>query len=215
MAPCGVPVSPADISLNKYSLEFQYEDIRRATRCFDPQLRLGKGAFGAVFRGLRADGTEVAVKAIDVPAEGGFEEEVRVLSKFRHPNLVILMGFARYGSKRFLIYELLEGGDVYKRLQRSSIEGKPFPWRCRVGAAYDAACGLSHLHNSEPEAFHRDIKSANILLDRNGTAKMADFGLACMTHAAAHRVKQASGTVGYACPLYVQRGVVTEGSEVW
>merc|ERR1712137_1269038 len=57
--------------------------------------------------------------------------------------------------------------------------------------------------------------SPNILLDRNGTAKMADFGLACLSQTAQHKVKQASGTVGYACPLYVQRGVVTEGSEVY
>merc|ERR1719240_1638932 len=63
--------------------------------------------------------------------------------------------------------------------------------------------------------FHRDIKSPNILLDRNGTAKMADFGLACLSQTAQYKVKQASWTVGYACPLYVQRGVVTEGSEIY
>jgi hypothetical protein len=88
-------------------------------------------------------------------------------------------------------------------------------WKERVSIALDAACGLSHLHHSSPKVFHRDIKTPNILLDKNGTAKMADFGLACLSMASAHRVKQASGTVGYACPLYVQRGVVTEGSEVY
>ncbi|KAF4758636.1 hypothetical protein FOZ63_010513, partial [Perkinsus olseni] len=63
--------------------------------------------------------------------------------------------------------------------------------------------------------FHRDIKSPNILLDRNSTAKMADFGLACLSHGQSHKVKQASGTIGYACPYYIQRGVVTEASEVY
>merc|ERR550532_3745752 len=125
------------------------------------------------------------------------------------------MGFARCGPQRFLVYELLAGGDVHRRLRRSNVEAVPFPWSQRVSAAFDAACGLSHLHHATPKVFHRDIKSANILLDRNGTAKMADFGLACLSHAKAHRVQSAAGTVGYACPLYARRRVVTEGSEVY
>ncbi|CAJ1447247.1 unnamed protein product, partial [Effrenium voratum] len=170
---------------------------------------------GGVYKGTLKDGTEVAVKVLEVPNEAGFEEEVKVLSKFRHPNLVILMGFARHGFQRLLVYEMLAGGDVHRRLQRSCHEDAPFSWQQRVGVALDAACGLSHLHHSSPKVFHRDIKSPNILLDKNGTAKMADFGLACLSHTAAHRVARASGTVGYACPLYVRRGVVTEGSEVY
>jgi len=209
------PPLPADISLNKYSLEYQYSELQCATDNFDQRHQLGKGAFGAVYQGLRPDGTEIAVKVMDVPEEGGFEDEVRVLSKFRHPNLVILMGFARHGKQRFLVYELLAGGDVFKRLQQSCREDVPFLWRNRISAVYDAACGLSHLHNSKPKAFHRDIKSANILLDRNGTAKMADFGLACLSHTQARHVEQASGTPGYACPLYARRNIVTEGSEVY
>mmetsp|Transcript_63328 Transcript_63328/g.178757 ORF Transcript_63328/g.178757 Transcript_63328/m.178757 type:complete len:818 (-) Transcript_63328:133-2586(-) len=207
---------PADISLNKYSLEFSFLELQGATNNFDVANQLGEGAFGAVYKGIRpSDGTEIAVKALDVPEEGGFEEEVRVLSKFRHPNLVILLGFARRGKQRLLVYELLEGGDVYHRLQNSTRGTLSFPWRARVSAAYDACCGLSHLHNSKPKAFHRDIKSANILLDRNGTAKMADFGLACLSHTQEHQVQQAGGTPGYACPHYVRTRIVTEGSEVY
>jgi len=205
----------ADFALNQISLEYSFAELQHATRHFDPNSTLGHGSFGGVFKGVQRDGTEVAIKVLDIPEEAGFEEEVKVLSKFRHPNLVILMGFARHDSKRYLVYELLSGGDVYKRLQRSCVENHPFTWRQRVSAAFDAACGLSHLHHASPKVFHRDIKSPNILLDRNGTAKMADFGLACLSHQSEHRVKQASGTVGYACPLYVQRGVVTEGSEVY
>ena len=89
------------------------------------------------------------------------------------------------------MYELLGGGDVYKRLQKSCVEGVPYTWRQRVSTAFDAACGLSHLHHASPKVFHRDIKSPNILLDRNGTAKMADFGLACCSHTTEHRVQQA------------------------
>jgi len=204
-----------DSALNQISLEYSYPDLQAATSNFAEAKKLGAGSYGGVFQGLLKDGTEVGVKVLDVPDEAGFEEEVKVLSKFRHPNLVILMGFARNNAQRCLVYELLGGGDVHRRLQRSCVENVAFPWRQRVSIALDAACGLSHLHHSSPKVFHRDIKSPNILLDKNGTAKMADFGLACLSHASAHRVKQASGTVGYACPLYVQRGVVTEGSEVY
>mmetsp|Transcript_7948 Transcript_7948/g.17655 ORF Transcript_7948/g.17655 Transcript_7948/m.17655 type:complete len:814 (+) Transcript_7948:96-2537(+) len=202
-------------SLSQLSLEYSYTELQTATRNFDESHRLGDGTFGGVFRGIQKDGTEVAVKVLELSEDAGFDEEVKVLSKFRHPNLVILMGFARHDRNSFLVYELLSGGDVYKRLQKSHAEGVPFPWRHRVSVAFDAACGLSHLHNSSPKVFHRDIKSPNILLDRNGTAKMADFGLACLSHTSAHKVKQASGTIGYCCPLYVQRGLVTEGSEVY
>ena len=72
----------------------------------------------------------------------------------------------------------------------------------------------SHIHNFMPKVFHRDIKSPNILLDKNGNAKMADFGLACLSHSSTQRVHETTGTIGYADPLYVKRGVVTEGSEV-
>lgn len=211
----GSPPIHTDSSLNHISLEYSYAELHRATRNFGASQKVGAGSYGGVFRGELEDGTQVAVKVLELPDEAGFEEEVKVLSKFRHPNLVILMGFARNEKERLLVYEMLAGGDLHKRLQRSCMENVAFLWKDRVSIALDAACGLSHLHHSSPKVFHRDIKSPNILLDKNGTAKMADFGLACLTTARSHRVKQASGTVGYACPLYVQRGVVTEGSEVY
>lgn len=125
------------------------------------------------------------------------------------------MGFAVNGSQRLLVYEYLSGGDVSRRLQKCARDGLSFTAVQRLSVALDAACGLSHLHNANPKVFHRDIKTANILLDRNGGAKMADFGLACLSRSSEHKVKQASGTIGYACPYYIQRGVVTEGSEVY
>ncbi|OLP86699.1 putative serine/threonine-protein kinase [Symbiodinium microadriaticum] len=205
----------ASTTVNQLSLEYPFEELQQATHDFCGNLRLGYGSFGGVFRGIQKDGTEVAIKVLDVGDEGGFEEEVRVLSKFRHPNLVILMGFARHGPQRFLVYEHLAGGDVFRRLQRCAQDNVPFTWRERLSVAFDASCGLSHLHNASPKVFHRDIKCPNILLDRNGTAKIADFGLACCSHYKEQKVQQAAGTVGYACPHYVNKGVVTEGSEVY
>eukprot|EP00397_Hematodinium_sp_SG-2012_P001478 GEMP01001481.1.p1 GENE.GEMP01001481.1~~GEMP01001481.1.p1 ORF type:complete len:808 (+),score=149.15 GEMP01001481.1:101-2524(+) len=210
---------PTDQSLNQISLEYGYSELCRATKDWDQDINLiGTGSYGSVYRGVLDDGTEVAIKTLDLPDEGGFAEEVRVLSRFRHPNLVILMGLARHNTQRLLVYELLAGGDAHCRLQQSQTNQRPFPWYQRVSVALDAACGLSHLHHATPKVFHRDIKCPNILIDQNGTAKMADFGLACLDTLGdkiGFRVKQASGTVGYACPIYIQTGVITEGSEVY
>lgn len=206
----GIP--PTDANLNSISLEYSYSDIVRASRNFAPSSLLGKGSYGSVYKGILKDGTEVAIKVLNNPKESGFKEEVTVLSKFRHPNLVILMGLSRNGRDRYLIYELLPGGDLCSRLQKDP----NFDWRKRMTACLDAALGLSHLHNASPKVFHRDIKTQNILLDRNGTAKMADFGLAVLVQPKAGvRVDQCSGTLGYADPLYISSSVVTEGSEVY
>lgn len=210
------PRYKSDAHLNGVCIEYREEDIKEATRNFDPKFLLGSGTFGCVYKGTMGDGTEVAIKVLQVPEEAGFEDEVKVLSRFRHPNLVILMGFGRHAATggRSLIYEYLAGGDVSKRLQRSRQQVESFEWKARLSAALDAACGLSHLHNMSPRAFHRDIKAPNILLDRNGTAKMADFGLSCVSSGSQHKVQQASGTVGYACPEYIRSGIITEFSEV-
>ncbi|CAD7976003.1 unnamed protein product, partial [Amoebophrya sp. A25] len=109
-------IPPTDAALNKLSLEYSYEDILQATGHFSPKCQLGQGTYGFVFKGNLKDGTEVAIKVLNQPKESGFKEEVEVLSKFRHPNLVILMGFARgIAKERCLIYELLET-DVCSRL---------------------------------------------------------------------------------------------------
>merc|ERR1719262_863402 len=134
-----VPVTYADSSLNQISLEYTDAELQQATDNFNDSMKLGSGTYGGVYRGALRDGTEVAIKVLDVPDEAGFEEEVKVLSKFRHPNLVILMGFARRDSQRFLVYEMLEGGDLHKKLQRSCQEGLHFPWHERVSIALDCA----------------------------------------------------------------------------
>lgn len=205
-----------DAHLDGLSNEYSEEDIGEATNGFDRSCLLGSGACGSVYKGAMKDGSEVAIKMLKNPTLAGFDEEVKVLSRFRHPNLVILMGFARHPAtgSRSLVYEFLSGGDVSGRIQRCRMGKQPFEAALRLSVALDAASGLSHMHNANPRAFHRDIKCPNILLDKNGTAKMADFGLACVSSSASHKVHLASGTAGYACPEYVRTGVVTEGSEV-
>ncbi|CAE7796781.1 PBL2 [Symbiodinium sp. CCMP2592] len=217
--------------LAEIAIRYNYEELRAATRDWSKSRQLGSGSYGAVFKGEMEDGSEVAIKMIDLGALGaagqtedmaGFEEEVKNLSKFRHPNLVTLIGWGKHEQFRYLVYELMTGGDVYDRLLKSRRRDNPTPfiWYERISALLDAASGLSHMHNSKPKAFHRDIKAANILLDRHGTAKMADFGLSCTSsgqgQSGSHvKVKTISGTPGYACPIYARTGRVTEFSEVY
>merc|ERR1740121_837071 len=188
--------------LTDISLEYAYQDLYDATSGFCKESRLGAGAAGAVYRGTLKSQTQVAIKVL--LANGGmngFEDEVRVLSRFRHPNLVTLLGWGQSTNEKekYLIYELLEGGDVGNKLEKARDGRAPFPWPQRLRVALDSACGLSHMMNSTPKAFHRDIKPANILLDAGGGAKMADFGLAgtIRDNTKQLMVENISGTPGY------------------
>lgn len=217
--------------LRSISLEFTHQELTQSTLGWHASKKLGAGSYGAVFKGELPDGSEVAIKMIDLgalraagqaPETAGFDDEIRTLSKFRHPNLVTLLGWATHQLHRYLVYELLSGGDAFQRLQKSIAPGSThlFLWHERLSVYLDSALGLSHMHNHKPKAFHRDIKSANILLDKHGTGKMADFGLSCTCDKPGgdnlHKtVKAISGTPGYACPIYAKTGKVTEGSEVY
>lgn len=211
------------MQLRHVCLEYPYAQLEAATHNFHESGRLGHGSAGSVYRAEMPDASYAAVKVIDLAELGdnalvaGFEDEIMILSKFRHPNLVVLMGWAREGSRRFLIYEFMPGGDLTGRLQKSKEGRIPFLWHERLFVLRDAATGLAHLHNAKPRAFHRDIKSSNILLS-NTSAKMADFGLSCVAKcqsSSAVNCKFASGTPGYACPTYLKTGKVTESAEVY
>jgi serine/threonine protein kinase len=208
---------PADTYLNDIAKEFSYSEIRDATNGFSKSNILGTGTFGSVYRGTLPDQTQVAVKIINSPKESGFEEEVRILSKYRHPNLILVLGFARNGNERLVVYECMDNGDCERAL-KSRDNSHQLDWRRRLSILVDACRGLSYLISSDPIVFHRDIKPSNILLDKNWVGKMADFGLSCQlesSNAVSIRVGVSAGTMGYACPNYVSTGMVTEGSEIY
>mmetsp|Transcript_9612 Transcript_9612/g.16640 ORF Transcript_9612/g.16640 Transcript_9612/m.16640 type:complete len:584 (+) Transcript_9612:46-1797(+) len=189
--------------------EYSFKDLHDGTGGFSASNRLGRDAVGSVYRGL-LNGAAAAIKA--VTDDVNIAEEVRLLKRLRHPNLVCLLGWSMYQREKFLVYELLSGGDLHYHLERSRSGEATFPASHRRLAAYDASKGLFHMVNLLPAMYHRDIKPLNIVLDKKGTAKMVDFGVQDEAHLKVDRI---SGTPGYTCPIYLQTGKVNEQSEVF
>ncbi|XVE72428.1 hypothetical protein DITRI_Ditri11bG0038700 [Diplodiscus trichospermus] len=195
------------------SVEFSYEELAQATDNFSMANKIGEGGFGAVYyANLR--GEEAAIKKMDMQASKEFLAELKVLTHVHHLNLVRLIGYCVEGSL-FLVYEYIENGNISQHLRGSSRE--PLPWSTRVQIALDSARGLEYIHeHTVPVYIHRDIKSANILIDKNFRAKVADFGLTKLTEVgSASLPTRLVGTFGYMPPEYAQYGDVSSKVDVY
>ncbi|KAK4743628.1 hypothetical protein SAY87_009940 [Trapa incisa] len=149
------------------SVEFSYEELANATDNFSMSKIIGKGGFGSVYY-AELRGEKVAIKKMEMQASREFLAELSVLTHVHHLNLVRLIGYCVEGSL-FLIYEYIENGNLSEHLRGSK---KPLPWSSRVQIALDSARGLEYIHeHTVPVYIHRDIKSANILIDNNLHAK--------------------------------------------
>ncbi|KAF8407206.1 hypothetical protein HHK36_006333 [Tetracentron sinense] len=196
----------------------EYHLIEAATNNFRESNILGEGGFGCVYKARFDDNFIAAVKRLDnggQDVEREFENEVDLLSKIRHPNIVSLMGYCIHGDSRFLVYELMQNGSVETQLHGPS-NGSALSWHVRMKIALDAARGLEYLHeHCNPPVIHRDIKSSNILLDSNFNAKLSDFGLAVTSGAQNKNNIKLSGTLGYVAPEYLLDGKLTDKSDVY
>ncbi|KAI4305779.1 hypothetical protein L6164_029124 [Bauhinia variegata] len=195
------------------SVEFSYEELANATDNFSVANKIGQGGFGAVYYGeLR--GEKVAIKKMEMKASKEFIAEVKVLMNVHHLNLVRLIGFCVEGSL-FVVYEFIDNGNLSQHLRSSGKE--PMPWSIRVQIALDSARGLEYIHeHTHPIYIHRDIKSANILIDRNFRGKVADFGLAKLTEGSSTiMTNQPVGTFGYMPAEYLQFGDVSSKVDVY
>ncbi|KAF1880233.1 hypothetical protein Lal_00048868 [Lupinus albus] len=161
-----------------------YEELKEATKNFEPASVLGEGGFGRVFKGVLNDGTAVAIKRLTSGGQQGDKEflvEVEMLSRLHHRNLVKLVGYYSNhdASQNLLCYELVPNGSLEAWLHGPLGINCPLDWDTRMKIALDAARGLAYLHeDSQPCVIHRDFKASNILLENNFHAKVADFGLA-------------------------------------
>ncbi|CAK8533214.1 unnamed protein product [Lathyrus sativus] len=149
------------------SVEFSYEELAKATYGFSAANIIGRGGFGSVYYAeLRNE--KAAIKKMDMQASKEFLAELKVLTHVHHLNLVRLIGYCVEGSL-FLVYEYIENGNLSQHLRGKD----PLSWPARVQIALDSARGLEYIHeHTVPVYIHRDVKSTNILIDKNFCGKV-------------------------------------------
>ncbi|XP_076893233.1 G-type lectin S-receptor-like serine/threonine-protein kinase At4g03230 [Bidens hawaiensis] len=199
---------------------FQLESILAATDNFSETNKLGRGGFGAVYKGKFHGGQEVAVKRLSSVSVQGLEEfrnEVMLIAKLQHRNLVRLVGYCMKGNEKILVYEYMPN----RSLDAFIFDGEPkisLDWAKRFEIIRGISRGLLYLHqDSRLRIIHRDLKTSNILLDKELNPKISDFGLAKIVQgreieATTNRIV---GTYGYMAPEYALEGFFSIKSDVF
>ncbi|CAL5397022.1 unnamed protein product [Camellia sinensis] len=211
------PLSPG-MSLGFAKSTFSYNELAMATDGFSDANLLGQGGFGYVHKGVLPNGKEVAIKQLKAGSGQGereFQAEVEIISRVHHKHLVSLVGYCITGSQRMLVYEFVPNNTMEFHLHG---KGRPtMDWSTRLRIALGSAKGLAYLHEDcHPKIIHRDIKAANILLDFNFEAMVADFGLAKLSSDVnTHISTRVMGTFGYLAPEYASSGKLTDKSDVF
>lgn len=203
---------------NVAPISFSFAEIEQMTDHFKEEI--GKGAFGTVFKGaimLSDCLMVVAVKRLDRVSNEGereFQTEMKIIGRTHHRNLVRLLGYCHEGANRLLIYEYMINGSLADVLL--TLEKRPC-WDERVGIARNIARGLVYLHEEcETQIIHCDIKSQNILMDGQGRAKIADFGLAKLLKPDQTKTFTGiRGTRGYVAPEWHRKLPVTVKADVY
>lgn len=194
---------------------FSYRELESATQNFADAALLGRGSHGTVYKAVLRSGRSVAVKRpsrrpIPSPAHE-VDNEIEILSHIKNPRLVNLVGFTAPGGKkeRLLVVEFMPNGTLYDLLHSNH---RPPVWARRLRLAFQTAKALLALHSSHPPIIHRDVKSANVLLDDRFNARLGDFGLALRSNgdendaggfSSSVRSTPPAGTLGYLDPGYV------------
>ncbi|XP_021848856.1 cold-responsive protein kinase 1 isoform X2 [Spinacia oleracea] len=199
---------------------YTYRELQLATENFSQVNKIGEGGFGLVYKGRLKDGTMIAVKVLSPESRQGLREfvtELTVLANIEHENLVEILGCCAEGNNRILVSIYCENSSLAQTLLGQSNSSIFFNWRTRRNICIGIAKGLAFLHEEvHPRIIHRDIKASNILLDKDLTAKISDFGLAKLIPAnMTHVSTRVAGTLGYLAPEYALRGQLTRKADIY
>ncbi|KAL5229116.1 hypothetical protein ABZP36_017381 [Zizania latifolia] len=211
----GPAASPSETNSYEFSRSkswFTYDELVGVTGAFAEEKVIGEGGFGKVYIGTLGDGRRVAVKQLKVGSGQGekeFRAEVDIISRIHHRHLVTLVGYCVTEHQRLLVYEFVSNKTLEHHLHGHLLAPINLPFSDEL-----------HLHvipaDCHPRIIHRDIKSANILLDDAFEAKVADFGLAKLTNdSLTHISTRVMGTFGYMAPEYASSGKLTDRSDVF
>ncbi|MCD7470283.1 hypothetical protein HAX54_010012 [Datura stramonium] len=199
---------------------YTLRELEISTNYFADENVIGEGGYGIVYRGVMEDNSRVAIKNLlnnRGQAEREFKVEVEAIGRVRHKNLVRLLGYCAEGAHRMLVYEYLDNGNLEQWLHGDVGPSSPLTWEIRMDIILGTAKGLTYLHEGlEPKVVHRDIKSSNILLDKQWNPKVSDFGLAKLLGAEkSYITTRVMGTFGYVAPEYASTGMLNERSDVY
>ncbi|AQK75395.1 LRR receptor-like serine/threonine-protein kinase ERECTA [Zea mays] len=212
-------IHPKLVILHMNMALYVYDDIMRMTENLSEKYIIGYGASSTVYRCDLKNCKPIAIKKLYAHYPQSlkeFETELETVGSIKHRNLVSLQGYSLSPSGNLLFYDYMENGSLWDILHASS-KKKKLDWEARLKIALGAAQGLAYLHHEcSPRIIHRDVKSKNILLDKDYEAHLADFGIAkslCVSKT--HTSTYVMGTIGYIDPEYARTSRINEKSDVY
>ncbi|GMH26603.1 hypothetical protein Nepgr_028446 [Nepenthes gracilis] len=189
--------------------EIHWEDLQLGEE-------IGQGSYATVYHGLW-NGSDVAIKVFfgSDYSEGtllGFKKEINIMRRLRHPNVLLFMGASYSNEHLAIVTEFMTRGSLFKTLHKSN---QALDTRRRLRMALDVVRGMNYLHHRNPPILHRDLKSSNLLVDRNWTVKVGDFGLSRLKHATLLSAKSGLGTPQWMAPEVLRNEPSNEKSDVF
>ncbi|KAK9102439.1 hypothetical protein Sjap_019693 [Stephania japonica] len=211
------PTSPKLVILDMNISLHVYDDIMKLTENLSAKYIIGRGTSSTVYKCTLKNCRPVAIKRLHTQYRHSlkqFETELETIGCVKHRNLVSLQGYALSPSGSLLVYDYMENGSLWDILHGSAKKQK-LDWNTRLKIALGAAQGLAYLHHDcSPHIIHRDVKSPNILLDKDFEAHLADFGIA-KSMSKSHSSTSIAGSIGYIDPEYAETSRLTEKSDVY